>query len=76
MKKNILTVLFMAAATTLSAQINGIDNDNRFGVGEDSINCIQQISICGQNTKNNDFATAYPAWKELFTKYPVARVDT
>ena len=44
MKKNILTVLFMAAATTLSAQINGIDNDNRFGVGEDSINCIQQIS--------------------------------
>lgn len=76
MKKNILTILFMAAATTLSAQINGIDNDNRFGVGEDSINCIQQISNCNVNVKNNNFETAYPAWKELFTKYPVARVDT
>lgn len=76
MKKNILTILFMAAATTLSAQVNGIDNNNRFGVGEDSINCIQQISNCNVNVKNNNFETAYPAWKELFTKYPVARVDT
>ena len=48
MKKNILTILFMAAATTLSAQINGIDNDNRFGVGEDSIKCLENIFLVNQ----------------------------
>lgn len=76
MKKSILALLFTVAATSASAQINGIDNDNRFGVGEDSINCIQQISNCKINVQNGNFSDAYTAWKELFTKYPVARVDT
>lgn len=76
MKKSILAIVFAMAAIGASAQINGIDNDNRFGVGEDSINCVQLISNCNVNVKNNSFDTAYPFWKELFTKYPVARVDT
>lgn len=76
MKKTILATFFAIAATTASAQINGIDNDYRFGVGEDSIKCRELISNCQVNVKNNEFATAYTAWKELFTKYPVARVDT
>lgn len=76
MKKSILTFLFAVATMSVAAQINGIDNDNRFGVGEDSINCIQQISNCKVNVQNGSFDIAYTAWKELFTKYPVARVDT
>ena len=76
MKKSILAFLFVFATINAVAQINGIDNDNRFGVGEDSINCIQQISNCKVNVQNGSFDVAYPAWKELFTKYPVARVDT
>ena len=75
MKKSIFVLLFAIASVGASAQINGIDNNNRFGVGEDSINCIEKISICNINVKNKDFAVAYEAWKELFTKYPVARVD-
>lgn len=76
MKKIISSLFFMLVAVSASAQINGIDNDNRFGVGEDSIKCIEQISICNINVKNGSFNEAYTAWKELFTKYPVARVDT
>lgn len=76
MKKTILATFFAIAATTASAQVNGIDNDYRFGVGEDSIKCRELISNCQVNLKNNEFVTAYTAWKELFTKYPVARVDT
>lgn len=75
MKKSIFVLLFAIASVGASAQINGIDNNNRFGVGEDSINCIEKISICNINVKNKDFPVAYEAWKELFTKYPVARVD-
>lgn len=77
MKKSILSILFAAAAIGASAQINGIDNNNRFGVGEqDSLNCIALISNTKVNVNSNSFETAYPYWKELFTKYPVARVDT
>lgn len=76
MKKIISSLFLMLVAVSASAQINGIDNDNRFGVGEDSIKCIEQISICNINVKNGSFNEAYTAWKELFTKYPVARVDT
>lgn len=76
MKKSILSILFAAAAIGASAQINGIDNDNRFGVGEDSIKCRELISNCNVNVKNNSFEIAYPDWKVLFTQYPVARVDT
>lgn len=76
MKKSILTMLLICATAGASAQINGIDNDNRFGVGEDSINCIQQISNCKINVQNKSYDIAYTSWKELFTKYPVARVDT
>ena len=76
MRKSILAIVFAMAAVGASAQINGIDNDNRFGVGEDSVNCVALISNTTVNVKNNSFDTAYPYWKELFTKYPVARVDT
>ena len=75
MKKSIFVLLFAIASLGASAQINGIDNDNRFGTGQDSINCLEKITICDINVQNKDFATAYEAWKELFTKYPVARVS-
>lgn len=76
MKKIISAFLFTFAALSVSAQINGIDNDNRFGVGEDSIHCIELISICNTNVKNKSYTDAYVSWKELFNRYPVARVDT
>ena len=75
MKKSIFVLLFAIASLGASAQINGIDNDNRFGTGQDSINCLEKITICDINVQNKDFATAYEAWKELFTTYPVARVS-
>lgn len=77
MKKGFLVLLLAATSIGATAQINGIDNDKRFGVTEqDSINCIQLISNCNVNVKNQSYDIAYTAFKELFTKYPVARVDT
>ena len=75
MKKQILLCVSLLAAVGAFAQ-NGITNAYRFGQGEDSIKCINAISVYSLNLKNNSYAEAYPLWKEVFTNYPVARVDT
>ena len=74
MKKLFFALLVLVAASS-SAQ-NGVTNEFRFGQGEDSIRCLEAISISSINVKNKDFNTAYNAWKIVFTEFPVARVDT
>ena len=74
MKKLFFAILVLVAAGA-SAQ-NGITNEFRFGQGEDSIKCLEAISITNINVKNKDYKTAYSSWKTVFTDYPVARVDT
>ncbi len=79
MKKNIL--LFMTLAVSCLYAQNGITNDHRFGVGQDSIKCLENIFLVNQALKPQNptyeaYTEAYPMWKELFTNYPIARVDT
>lgn len=75
MKKLFFAILVLAVASA-SAQ-NGITNNSRFGETEaDSIRCLEAISITNINVKNKDFKTAYASWKNVFTEFPVARVDT
>ena len=75
MKKQFLLIVSLLAAVGTFAQ-NGITNAYRFGQGEDSIKCITAISVYSLNLQNKSYAEAYPQWKEVFTNYPVARVDT
>ena len=75
MMKKIIFALLVLVATSASAQ-NGITNDFRFGQGEDSLRCIETITIVNVNLNNQDYATAYTAWKTIFNEFPVARVDT
>ena len=79
MKKSIL-VLMTLAVSCLYAQ-NGITNNTRFGVGEDSLKCTENIflvnqAVKGSKPKYDDCLHAYPLWKDIFTNFPVARVDT
>ena len=73
--KKLLLAFIALAAITVNAQ-NGVSNPNRFGQGEDSIRCIQSISIMNTNVKNKEYKIAYNSWKVLFDEFPVARVDT
>ena len=75
MMKKLFFALLVLVATSASAQ-NGVTNEFRFGQGEDSIRCLEAISISNINVKNKDFNTAYSSWKTVFTEFPVARVDT
>ena len=73
--KKLIFALFVLVAASASAQ-NGVTNEFRFGQGQDSIRCLEAISISSINVKNKDYKTAYSAWKTVFTEFPVARVDT
>ena len=75
MMKKLFFAFLVLVVTSASAQ-NGVTNEFRFGQGEDSIRCLEAISISSINVKNKDFNTAYNAWKVVFTEFPVARVDT
>ena len=75
MMKKFIFALFVLVASAASAQ-NGITNDFRFGQGEDSLRCIETITIVNVNLNNKDYATAYTAWKTIYNEFPVARVDT
>lgn len=75
MMKKLIFALLVLVATSASAQ-NGITNDFRFGQGEDSLRCIETITIVNVNLNNKDYATAYESWKTIFNEFPVARVDT
>ena len=75
--KKLFLALIVLAAVGASAQ-NGVTNEFRFGQGEDSIRCLENISIVNSNIKDeNAYAEiVYPRWKDLYDNFPVARVDT
>ena len=74
MKKLFLALMVLVSAGAYAQ--NGVTNDYRFGQGEDSIRCIETISILKVNFDTKEYNIAYPYWKILFTEFPVARVDT
>ena len=49
--KKFIFALFVLVASAASAQ-NGITNDFRFGQGEDSLRCIETVTIVNVNLNN------------------------
>ena len=77
MKMRMFTMLcalsFSAAATFAQT---GAQSGTRFGHGEDSLRCLQNISIYSEYVKTDNFKDAYKPWKAVFTEAPIARVST
>ena len=67
MKMKMVTALFALSlsATAVFAQ-KGVEDDSQFGHGQDSINCLQNISIYTEYVKTNNFKDAFRAWKTVF----------
>ena len=63
------------SATAVFAQ-KGVEDGSRYGHGQDSINCLQNISIYTEYVKTNNFKDAYPSWKAVFDEAPWAQIAT
>lgn len=77
MKIKTFTALFMLSvgATNALAQ-TGASDGSRFGHGEDSLRCLQNISIYTEYVKTENFKDAYTPWKSVFNEAPWAQSAT
>ena len=74
MKMKMVTALFALSlsATAVFAQ-TGVEDGSRFGHGQDSLNCLQNISVYTEYVKTNNFKDAYTPWKAVFEEAPLAQ---
>lgn len=78
MKVSIRLSLLLAASCisgTVFAQ-KGVEDGSRYGHGEDSIKCLQNISLYTEYLKTGNYEDAYVGWKQVFTDSPLAQAGT
>lgn len=72
MRFKTLIALFAFAATAALAQ-KGVEDGSRFGHGQDSIDCLNNISLYSEYVKTKNYADAYTYWKKVFSDAPIAQ---
>ena len=72
MRIKALIALFALTASAAMAQ-KGVEDGSRFGHGQDSIDCLNNISLYSENLKTKNFPDAYTYWKKVFADAPVSR---
>lgn len=72
MRLKALIALFAFTASAAMAQ-KGVEDGSRFGHGQDSIDCLNNISLYSENLKTKNFADAYTYWQKVFADAPVSR---
>ena len=77
MRMKMVTALFALSlsATAVFAQ-KGVEDGSQFGHGQDSINCLKNISVYTEYVKTNNFKDAFPSWKAVFDEAPIAQIGT
>ena len=76
MKMKMFTMLCALSLGTTAFAQTGLASGSRFGHGEDSLRCLQNISIYTEYVKTNNFKDAYKPWKAVFDEAPTAQVGT
>ncbi len=61
---------FISSISAYSAK--GVDDGSRFGTGEDSIRCIENLSLYSSYYKIKDYESAYNSWKIVYDECPKA----
>ena len=76
MKKNLMTICLLALTASMAYAQKGVEDGSRFGHGQDSIDCLNNISIYAEYVKTNNMDEAYGPWKKVFADAPLAQVAT
>jgi len=70
--KGILTVILISTITFVFGQ-KGVEDGSRYGHGEDSINCIRNLSLFHGNVKNRDLGEITSnSWAIVYAECPKA----
>ncbi len=74
LRKGLLAVTLFTAATAFAQK--GVEDGSRYGHGQDSIKCLQNISLYTEYVKTGNYSDAYTSWKEVFNDSPLASSGT
>lgn len=71
MKTNSILLGFMIAAMpAVSFAQKGINDGSKYGHGEDSIRCMQNLSMMSTYTKQKDYVSAAQCWEIVYAECP------
>ncbi|MDR2472345.1 MAG: hypothetical protein LBD53_02110 [Tannerella sp.] len=68
-------LIYVAACVMIAASASaqkGVDNGTQYGSGEDSINCVTNISLFNPYAKAGNYKDAYPYWKKVYDECPAS----
>ncbi|TLX77436.1 tetratricopeptide repeat protein [Labilibacter sediminis] len=72
----IFTKIFITGMITLLAATSfgqkGVEDGSKYGHGEDSIRCLQNLSLFIEYVKQKSYADAIPSWEIAFNECPLA----
>ncbi len=74
MKKVLVLTLSLATSLTLFAQ-KGVEDGSKYGHGEDSIRCIQNLSLYQTYAKQKDYGTALEFWEIAYKECPASSIN-
>ena len=66
-------IAFFALASSAVMAQKGVEDGSRFGHGQDSIDCLNNISLYSENLKTKNYTDAYTYWQKVFNDAPVSR---
>ncbi len=70
-----IKTLLLAIATMValpSFAVKGVEDGSKYGTGEDSIRCLENLSLYTNYYKIKDYNAAYDSWKVVFDECPTA----
>ncbi len=71
MKITTLLITAMLLSTAAFAQ-KGVEDGSKYGHGEDSTRCLENLSLYAEYAKQKNYTEAYPYWEIVFNECPLA----
>ena len=73
--KVILSVIVFGVATLTGYAQKGVQDGSAFGKGEDSIRCVQNLSLLASYAKQGDYKSALEFWDKAYDECPASHVS-
>lgn len=66
-------IALLALTSTVAMAQKGVEDGSRFGHGQDSIDCLNNLSLYSEYVKTKNYAEAYPYWQKVFADAPFSQ---
>lgn len=74
--KTLATVFVLAMGASTAFAQKGVEDGSKYGHGQDSINCLNNLSVYYEYVKTGNYKDAYLPWKAVIEECPKAQLRT